>query len=92
MEQVGSGFFLNFQKDEAEDEKALIEYLKENGYEQGPEGIKEFLLDKIYEERDRPKSPILNALNENPEAVQNVIEGIGKIGGKLLNAKIFKNK
>jgi len=89
MEEVTSGYFIKFTPEEREQENDLVQFLSDNNYPPGPEGIKELLLATIYIE-EKPANPILNAIQENPEAVQNVMAGLGKIGGKLLNAKIFK--
>jgi hypothetical protein len=74
-----------------DDEKNLLEFLELNGYEKSPEGIKELLLDTIYDEAtDKKRNRILEALREHPEEVAGAIQGIGSLAHKLINKKIFK--
>ena len=90
IRSVGEGWFIKFEPEETDDLKALEKYLSDNEYEPGAEGIKQLILDTIYEDKDKPRNPILEAIQENPEAVQHAMMGIGKLASKALNAKIFK--
>jgi len=87
---VGEGWFIKFGPEEKEDMDALAKYLEDNKYEPGGEGIKQLLLDTIYEDDRKPVNPILEVIQEHPEAIQAAMSGLGKIASKALNAKIFK--
>ena len=90
--EINSGWFIKFTPDEKQFETDLDEYLKEGEYSPAPDGIKELLHDTIYEDDEKKEKPnvIIDAIQNNPEAVQQTIQGVGTIFSKLVNAKIFK--
>jgi len=91
-ENVSTGWFIQFNSNEKKEMLDLENFLVENEYPPGAEGIKELLLDTIYNDKKKEikRNPIVEALYENPEMVQNTIVGIGSFIGKALNKKIFK--
>lgn len=91
MMEVSSGWLLQFSADEKEDEKSLLEFLELNGYTQDKDGIKKFLLDTIYGEKKKPNK-LLDAINDNPEAVQQALNGFGNLASTFLNKKLFGKK
>lgn len=84
MNQVNLGSFwkLFFKPEE---EKDLKEFLKENGYAEGDEGLKNFILDSI-EPEEKPKRFSVNEfLKENPD-----VKILGQIGARLASEAVRK--
>ena len=94
MKEVGSGYFIQFSPEEKDHQDTLELFLKDNEYEPGASGIKELLMDVIYDNEKEPekKSPIMDAINENPEAIQQGISALGNLANTLINKKLFKKK
>lgn len=94
MIEINSGWFVKFTSKEKEFEEDLEEYLKENEYPQGGEGIKQFLKDIIYldnhDKKEENTNTFFDALKENPEAVSKVVGGTIDLVNKAINKKIFK--
>ena len=82
------GYFLEFASEEME---AINLMLEEEGFEQTPKGLKDYILYLAYEDPDPVKekphvdkagnhmSGILKTLQDNPEAIAHTIAGAGKV-------------
>lgn len=97
MNEINSGWFVKFTPDEKEFENNLIDYLKRNNYPEGGEGIKMFFKDLITidgcdeeEEKENKSNTLFEAIQENPEAVSQVLGGTIDLFTKAINKKIFK--
>lgn len=97
MHEINSGWFVKFTPDEKKLENDIIDRLKEFGYPEGGEGIKEFMKDLIYdesvdedEEKDEKTNTFFEALKDNPDAVSQVVGGTIDLVTKAINKKIFK--
>lgn len=88
--EISSGWHISFTAKEKQEQDDLIAFLAENDYPPAPEGIKELLMDIVYDKEKPSSNKILDAINQNPEAVQEALRGIGKMAGSILNKKIFK--
>ncbi len=94
VNEVKSGFFINFSPEEKDFEKDIDKFLEESNCPPGGEGIKELLHNLIYEpdSKEKKANPIMDAIQENPEAIKQAFSAFGNIASNLINKKIFKSK
>ncbi len=81
--EIATGFTLTFTKSEI---KELDAFLAENDYPKTKTGLKEYILDSLYE--PRPKESLLSkVIYDNPDAIKQFgVLGL-KIGEKILRSK-----
>jgi len=86
-DEIATGFFLRLK--DAGEEKDFREFLIDGGYTPDSLGLRNFVLDCIYEEEPKEsESPILNVFTQNPEAVKTGLDFVSKkISEKLFGTK-----
>ena len=85
MNEIATGYFLRLTP--AEDKDFRL-FLSDMDYTADSEGLRNFILDSIYEEEKEEENPILSAFVENPQAIK---KGLDFVAGKI-NEKLFGTK
>ena len=75
---LGSGFFVNFEPNESESELKVINFLEKSGYEASGSGIKKFLID-LESGKNSSAKRLGNILSDNPELINLGIKGLTNI-------------
>jgi hypothetical protein len=79
VNEIASGYFIRLTDEENKD---LLEYLREAGFEKPPEGLRQLVLSILYEEDEEPEKkpkPFFQKVAENPELLGQGLSALSKI-------------